>query len=255
MKISGLSALVTGGASGLGEACVRLLVDKGARVAILDVQEEQAQKLTSEFGDKVVFCKTDVTDVQSCEDAVSKTVEALNGVHIAINCAGIAFPEKVMGKKGKISMDQFNKVIQVNLIGTMNIIRAVVDRMNQNTPNEDGERGVVINTASAAAFEGQIGQASYSASKGGVVSMTLPIAREFADLGIRVVTIAPGLFETPMLAGLPDKARAALVEMLPFPKRLGKPDEYAMLAQQIIENPILNGETIRLDSAIRMAAK
>ena len=189
------------------------------------------------------------------QDAVDGAVEAFGAIHVAVNCAGIATPMKVIGKKGPIPIEVFNQVVQVNLIGTMNLIRLAAEKMLDNAPNEDGEKGVVVNTASVAAFEGQIGQAAYASSKAAVAGLTLPVAREFADYGIRVLTIAPGLFETPMLAGLPEKARVALSQMMPFPKRLGHSEEYAMLIEQIVTNPMLNGTTIRLDAALRMAAK
>lgn len=255
MEIKGCTAVVTGGASGMGEACVRSLINDGAKVAIFDFDEERGNKVAAELGDSVIFCKTDVADEKTVQEAIDKTVDSFGAVHIVINCAGVVTPGKVLGKKGPISIEQFNRVIQINLIGSMNVIRLAVPKMVDNSPNEDGEKGVVINTASVAAFEGQIGQAAYSASKAGVVGMTLPLAREFADYGIRVVTIAPGLFDTPMLAGLPEKAKESLTKMIPFPKRLGKSSEYAQLAKHVIENPLLNGETIRLDSAIRMAAR
>ena len=255
MNIDEVTAVVTGGASGLGEACIRNLVKEGAKVSILDLAEENGKKLAKELGSSVIFCKTDVTNDKSVKTAIEKTSEAFGAIHVAVNCAGVLMPAKVLGKQGPMDMAHFNRVVQINLMGTMNVIRLAAEKMATNTPNEDGERGVVINTASAAAFEGQIGQAAYSASKAGIAGMTLPIAREFADYGIRVVTIAPGLFETPMLAGLPDKAKEALNMMVPFPKRLGKPIEFAKLVQHIIENVMLNGEIIRLDGAIRMATK
>lgn len=255
MNIKDAVAVVTGGASGLGEACVRDLLERGAKVSIFDFAEERGEKLAAELGDAAIFCMTDVTDEKSVQGSVDKTMDALGAIHVAINCAGVGSPAKVLGKEGPLSMDHFNKVVQINLMGTMNVVRLAAGKMVENTPNEDGEKGVVINTASAAAFEGQIGQAAYSASKAGVVGMTLPIAREFADYGIRIMTIAPGLFETPMLAGLPEKAKEALNKMMPFPKRLGKPSEFALLVRQIVENPMLNGSVIRLDAALRMAAK
>lgn len=255
MEIQNCVAIVTGGASGLGEACVRNLVTNGAKVSIFDFAEERARKICSELGDAMLFCNTDVTDEKTVKTAVDQTTDSFGKIDLAINCAGVGTPAKVIGKEGPMSMDQFNKVLQINLVGTMHVIRLAAEKMLKNTPNEDGERGVIINTASIAAFEGQIGQAAYSASKAGVVGMTLPIAREFADYGIRVVTIAPGIFETPMLAGLPEKARAALYKMVPFPSRLGKPSEFALLVKQIIENPMLNACTIRLDAALRMAGK
>jgi len=255
MEIQNCVAIVTGGASGLGEACVRNLVTNGAKVSIFDFAEERARKICSELGDAVLFCNTDVTDEKTVKTAVDQTTDSFGKIHLAINCAGVGTPAKVIGKEGPMPMDHFNQVLQINLVGTMHVIRLAAEKMLKNTPNEDGERGVIINTASIAAFEGQIGQAAYSASKAGVVGMTLPIAREFADYGIRVVTIAPGIFETPMLAGLPEKAREALYKMVPFPSRLGKPSEFALLVKQIIENPMLNACTIRLDAALRMAGK
>ena len=255
MEIKGCIAVVTGGASGLGEASVRTLINEGAKAAILDFDEERGTQIASELGDSVIFFKTDVTDEKAVQDAIDKTVDNFGGVHFAINCAGVATPAKVLSKRGPISIEQFNRVVQINLTGTVIVTRVAAEKMINNTPNEDGEKGVVINTASVAAFDGQIGQIAYSASKAAVVGMTLPLAREFADYGIRVVTIAPGLFETPMLAGLPEKARESLITQVPFPKRLGKPDEYAFLAKHIIENPLLNGETIRLDQAIRMGSR
>lgn len=255
MEIRGITALITGAASGLGEACARRLAKEGAKIAILDLDEERGQKIASELGDRAIFCKTDVADEESVQGAIDKTLESFGAIHIAVNCAGISPPAKVLGKNGPVSISLFNQVVQINLIGTMNIIRLSAEKMVENPPNPDGEKGVVINTASAAAFDGQIGQAAYSASKAGVVGMTLPITREFAEYGIRVMTIAPGLFETPMLAGLPEKARESLGKMTPFPKRLGKPAEFSSLVQHIVENSMLNGEVIRLDGALRMTAK
>jgi NAD(P)-dependent dehydrogenase (short-subunit alcohol dehydrogenase family) len=255
MEIKDCVTVVTGGASGLGEATVRDMLKHGGKVVIFDFDEKRGKEVSSELGDSVIFCKTDVTDEKSVQAAVDKTLEAFGALHIAVNCAGVGTPAKILGKDGPVPIDSFNKVVQINLMGTVNVIRLAAEKMVKNTPNEDGEKGVVINTASAAAFEGQIGQAAYSASKAGIVGMTLPIAREFADYGIRVMTIAPGLFETPMLAGLPEKAKEALNKMMPFPKRLGKPFEFALLVRQIVENPMLNGSVIRLDAALRMAAK
>ncbi|MGA3118878.1 MAG: 3-hydroxyacyl-CoA dehydrogenase [Syntrophobacteraceae bacterium] len=243
---------VTGGASGLGEATVCDLVEHGAKVSILDFDDKKGEKLAAALGDGVIFCKTDVTVENSVLEALDKTMDAFGAIHVAVNCAGVGTPMKVLGKNGPMPIDSFNKVVQVNLVGTMNVIRLAAGNMARNTPNKDGEKGVVINVASAAAFEGQIGQAAYSASKGGIVSMTLPIAREFAEYGIRVMTVAPGLFHTPMLASLPENVQEALAKTVPFPKRLGHPSEFAMLVRHIIENSMLNGETIRLDGAIRM---
>ncbi len=255
MDTKDLVALITGGASGLGEACVRSLTKEAMKVSILDFAEEKGRELVSEMGNEAIFCMTDVTDERSVQSAIDKTLQAFGAIHVAINCAGIATPGKVLGKDGPLPIERFDNVVKVNLTGTMNVIRLAAKEMVTNAPNENGEKGVIINTASGAAFEGQIGQAAYSASKAAVAGMTLPIAREFADYGIRVVTIAPGLFETPMLAGLPDKAIEALNKLIPFPKRLGKPSEFAQLALQVIKNPMLNGTTIRLDAALRMAGR
>ena len=248
-------AIVTGGASGLGEACIRELLKGRAKVAILDIAQERGERISAELGDRAIFCKTDVVDEKSVQSAIDKSIEIFGALHVVINCAGISIPAKVLGREGPISMDLFNLVVQINLMGTINVIRLAVKKIVANEPNDDGEKGIIINTASAAAFEGQIGQAAYSASKAGVVGMTLPMAREFADDGLRVVTIAPGLFDTPMLAELPEKAKEGLKKMMLFPKRLGKPVEFAKLVQHIIENPMLNGEVIRLDGAIRLGAK
>ncbi|MEW5898353.1 MAG: 3-hydroxyacyl-CoA dehydrogenase [Bacillota bacterium] len=252
MEIKKAVAVVTGGASGLGEATVRRLVALGGKAAIFDLAEETGNQLAAELGEGAIFVNTNVVDGESVQNAVNRVVEAFGGIHVVVNCAGIATAEKVLGKKGPMPLENFNRVIQVNLVGTFNVIRLAAEKMVQNEPNQDGERGVIINTASVAAYEGQIGQAAYSASKGGVVGLTLPIAREFAALGIRVVTIAPGIFETPMFAALPEKAREALGAMVPFPSRLGRPQEYALLVEQIVTNPMLNGTTIRLDGALRM---
>lgn len=248
-------ALVTGGASGLGEACVRRIAEAGGRAAILDLQQDKGEKLAAELGKQVIFINTDVTSEESVREAIKQTLGAFGPFNVVINCAGVGDPGKVLSKKGPMPLSFFNRVLQINLVGTFNVIRLAVEQMVNNTPNADGERGVIINTASIAAFDGQIGQPAYSASKAGIVGMTLPIARECAEYGIRVVTIAPGIFDTPMLAALPEPAREALGKMVPFPPRLGRPYEYAMLCQHIIENPMLNGETIRLDGALRMPAK
>lgn len=255
MELKDSVAVVTGGASGLGEACVRALLGGGGKVAILDFAEERGQKVASELGDAALFCLTDITKEEDVQAAMDKTVEAFDAVHIAVNCAGVGIPAKVLGKEGPMSMDHFNKVVQINLIGTMNVVRLAAEKMVKNQGNDDGEKGVVINVASVAAFDGQIGQAAYSASKAGVAGMTLPIAREFAEYGIRVMTIAPGIFLTPMLQGLDEKVQEALGKMVPFPKRLGEPSEFAALVQHIVENSMLNGEVIRLDGALRMAAR
>jgi 3-hydroxyacyl-CoA dehydrogenase/3-hydroxy-2-methylbutyryl-CoA dehydrogenase len=255
MELKGKAVIVTGGASGLGEACVRQFISEGANVAVLDLESKKGRRLVNGLGQQAVYCETDVTSEPSVQAAVDQTLAAYGAIHVVINCAGVGSPAKVLGKEGPMTLDHFNQVLQINLVGTVNVIRLAAAKIVANTPNADGEKGVVINTASAAAYDGQIGQAAYSASKAGVVGMTLPIAREFADYGIRVVTVAPGLFKTPMLEILPEKVQAALGQMVPFPKRLGKPSEFARLARDIVENPMLNGETIRLDGAIRMAAK
>jgi len=255
MRINGSVAVVSGGASGLGEACVRKLVAGEAKVAVLDVDAPKGHHLVSELGDAAVFFQTDVADGPSVQAAVDGTVKHFGAIQVAVNCAGVGIPMKVIGQEGPMPIEAFIQTVQINLVGTVNVIRLTAEKMLANRPNTDGEKGVVINTASAAAFEGQIGQAAYAASKAGIVGMTLPIAREFAEYGIRVMTIAPGLFLTPMLEALPEKAREALSQMMPFPKRLGHPQEFAMLVGQIIENPMLNGETIRLDAALRLAAR
>ncbi len=256
MNIQNCVAVISGGASGLGEAVVRDLVAKGGKAAIFDFDAGNGEKLAAELGDAVIFCKTDVADETSVKAAVDRTMNAFGAIHFAVNCAGVASPKKVIDKNGNpIPIDFFNRVLQINLVGTMNVIRLAAVEMCKNTPNHDGEKGVVINVASVAAFEGQVGQAAYSASKAGIVGMALPIAREFADYGIRVNTIAPGIFMTPMMAGLPENTQKSLAQMMPFPKRLGKPGEFARLVRHIIENPMINAETIRLDAGLRMAAK
>lgn len=252
MKMNNVVAVVTGGASGLGEGTVRNMVDNGAKVVILDLQEDLGSKLANELGDSVLFCQADITDEESVCAALDKVVEKFGLINTLVNCAGIGVAQRTIGKKGSHDLKSFSQVLEVNLIGSFNMIRLVAERMVENTPNEDEERGVIINTASVAAFDGQIGQVAYSASKGGIVSMTLPIARDLANIGVRVMTIAPGLFDTPLFASLPDEAIDALGKMTPFPSRLGKPEEFGKMVNAIIENPMLNGETIRLDGAIRM---
>ncbi|MGE6487182.1 3-hydroxyacyl-CoA dehydrogenase [Paenisporosarcina sp. NPDC076898] len=256
MKIAEVIAIVTGGASGLGEATTRRLVAQGGKVAIFDLNEQRGSALVEELGhENVVYFQTNVTDAQQVEQQVAEVIAHYEKVNTLISCAGIATPGKVVSQKGPLALERFEQVIQVNLIGTFNVLRVAAHAMQQNEPNEEGERGVIINTASVAAFEGQIGQVAYSASKGGVVGMTLPIAREFARDGIRVMAIAPGLIETPLFKGLPEPARASLASSVPFPNRLGKPSEYAQLVESILINPMLNGEVIRLDGAIRMQPK
>ena len=255
MELKDKVVVVTGGASGLGAACIRRFIAESANAAILDLDGEKGRLLAAELGSSVKFCETDVTSESSVQAALDQTLAAYGGIHVVINCAGVGTPAKVLGKSGPVALEHFNRVLLINLTGTMNVIRLAAAKIVENAANPDGEKGVVINTASAAAYDGQVGQAAYSASKAGVVGMTLPIAREFADYGIRVMTIAPGLFKTPMLESLPEKVQVALGQMVPFPKRLGKPSEFARLARDIVKNPMLNGETIRLDGAIRMAAK
>ncbi|WP_096436408.1 3-hydroxyacyl-CoA dehydrogenase [Alteribacter populi] len=255
MNVNNTIAVVTGGASGLGEAVVRNIVKQGGKCVILDLSVERGNDLARELGEQALFVETNVADEVSVKAAIDQAVHHFGSINTVINCAGIGVAEKVISKRGIHNLDSFSKVININLVGTFNVIRLASEEMRNNETNEHGERGVIINTASVAAFDGQIGQAAYSASKGGVVGMTLPIARELSVYGIRVMTIAPGLFDTPMFSSLPEEARKALGAMTPFPSRLGQPHEYAQLAQSIIENPMLNGEVIRLDGAIRMQPK
>ena len=253
MKIDGKVALVTGGASGLGRAVVEELASKGASVVICDLPSSDGKAVAEGLGDRVVFAPTDVTSEADVETAVARAGE-LGGLHIAVSCAGIGTLGRVLGRKGPHPLAQFATVITVNLIGTFNVIRLAAAKMVEADP-VDGERGVIVNTASIAAFDGQIGQAAYSASKGGVVGMTLPLARDLADKLIRVMTIAPGTFDTPMLAGLPEDARSSLAAQIPHPNRLGDPAEYAALVRDIVANPMLNGEVIRLDGGLRMGPR
>jgi 3-hydroxyacyl-CoA dehydrogenase / 3-hydroxy-2-methylbutyryl-CoA dehydrogenase len=246
MRIEGAGALVVGGASGLGEAVARRLHASGARVTVADINAESGQRVADDLGTAFVHC--DVT----AGDQVQAAVDAVDELRISVCCAGVGWAEKTAGRRGPHSFDPFQTVLNVNLIGTFNVLRLAAAAMLGNEPDDEGERGVCINTASIAAFDGQIGQLAYSASKGGIVGMTLPAARDLASSGIRVMTIAPGLFDTPLLAGLPEEARAALGEQVPHPHRLGRPGEYAELAAHIVANPMLNGETIRLDGALRM---
>ena len=250
MDLKNKSAIVTGGASGLGGATAEALAAAGSKVAIWDLNEEKGEALAEKLGG--VFAKTNVADEESVSAALTKSVDAIGAPRVLVNCAGIATGEKTLGKNGPHVLDNFKRVLDVNLTGTFNCIRLVVAKMESLEPQEDGERGVVINTASVAAYEGQIGQAAYSASKGGVVGMTLPIARDLMNMGVRVNTIAPGIFWTPMMAGMDQKVQDALAAMVPFPKRLGKPEEYASLALEICRNVMINGTVIRLDGAIRM---
>lgn len=255
MQINNKVFLITGGSSGLGAATARAIVGAGGKVVIADVNVALGEAFAKELGSVARFAKTDVTSEADVKAAIEVAIKSLGGLNGAVNCAGVGTPQKVVGKEGPHNLDAFSRVIQINLIGTFNVIRLVAATMAELPADTSGERGVIINTSSVAAFEGQIGQAAYSASKGGVNSMTLPIARELARSGIRVVTIAPGLFDTPMMAGLPEAARASLGQQVPFPSRLGHPEEYAALAKHIIENSMLNGSVLRLDGAIRMAPK
>ncbi|MBO6538231.1 MAG: 3-hydroxyacyl-CoA dehydrogenase [Rhizobiaceae bacterium] len=253
MNPSGQIAVVTGGGSGLGEATARALAAKGAKVALLDVGIKNAEAVAADIGGIAIKC--DVSSAEAGEAAFEEATEKLGTPRILVNCAGIGIAMKTTGKEGAHSLDLYRKVIEVNLIGTFNMIRLFAVRAEAQEPLEGGERGVIVNTASVAAYDGQIGQAAYSSSKGGVVGMTLPVARDLARAGIRVCTIAPGIFRTPMLAGLPQDAQDSLGQQVPFPPRLGEPAEYGALACHIVENQMLNGETIRLDGAIRMAPR
>ncbi|MCA1848139.1 MAG: 3-hydroxyacyl-CoA dehydrogenase [Actinobacteria bacterium] len=248
METQGRTFLVTGGGSGLGAATARMLEGEGANVVVADLRGEDA-------GPNTRFVRSDVTDEGSVKDAIDAALQGFGALHGAINCAGIASAEKVLGREGPHPLESFSKVVEVNLVGTFNVVRLAAEAMARNEPTEGGERGVIVNTASVAAFDGQIGQVAYAASKGGVAAMTLPVARELARHGIRVVAIAPGIFDTPMLAGLPEAARESLGKQMPFPSRLGRPEEFAALVHHIIENEMLNGEVIRLDAAIRLAPR
>jgi len=247
-----LHAIVTGGASGLGFATAQAIINNDGKVAILNTDRTRGENALKKLGRNAIFVETDVSDATQVDTAVETIVDAFGHINLAVNCAGIAPSQRVLGKDKLISPQDFSKAIEVNLLGTFNIIRAVANVMQHNQPGQDSERGVIINTASIAAFDGQIGQAAYAASKGAIVSMTLPLAREFARIGIRVVTIAPGLFKTPLFDNLPEKAIDALKEQIPFPRRIGNPEEFARLILHIVENKMLNGETIRLDGALRM---
>ncbi len=255
MKIENQTAVVSGGASGLGEATVRLFVENKAKVLIIDQDAARGEQLQQELGDQVLFVQTDVRDENQVQEAVRKAYETFGAIHVNVNCAGIALAKKVLSKNGVHPLEDFRKSIDINLVGTFNVLKVCSDYMSKNEPDAEGERGVIINTASVAAYEGQIGQAAYAASKGGIVSMILPLAREFASLGIRVMGIAPGLFYTPLFKGLPPEAVESLEKQVPFPSRLGKPEEYAHLVKHILYNVMLNGDVIRLDGAIRMAAR
>src|SRR3989441_3544905 len=255
MELRTVKAIVTGGASGLGRATAERLVAAGASVALLDRPASAGADVAKAMGQRTIFTPADVTSGDEVGAALQTARDRFGGLDVLVNCAGIGAAMKTFGRNGPAKLEEFTRVIQVNLIGTFNCIRLVAGEMAKETPGAAGERGVIINTASVAAFDGQIGQAAYSASKGGIVGMTLPVARDLAELGIRVMTIAPGIFETPLLGTLPDSARVSLAKQVPFPQRLGRPDEYAALAVHIVENQMLNGETIRLDGAIRMAPR
>ncbi len=252
MKLENVNAVVTGGASGLGLATVKAIVAGGGRVTILDRAQSDGANVAAELGDAVIFSASDVTSEEAVNTTLDATVKAFGSVNTAVNCAGVGTAMKTTGKGGPMPLDMFKMTVEINLVGTFNVTRLAATRMLENAADQDGERGVIVNTASVAAFDGQIGQVAYSASKAGVVGMTLPIARDLSRVGIRCCTIAPGTFDTPMLALLPDEAREALAAGIPFPSRLGHPDEFAMLACEIIRNPYLNAETIRLDGALRM---
>lgn len=255
MKLSEAKAVVTGGASGLGFATAQRIIDAGGQVVLLDINDELGAASASKLGDRAAYISTDVSNEDSVKASLQKAKDIMGGITFAVNCAGVADAGRTLGRDGPWPSANFNRVIQINLVGSFNVIKEAAAIMNENEPGEDGERGVIINTASIAAFEGQIGQAAYSASKGGIVGMMLPIAREFANFGIRVNTIAPGVFLTPMVSGMPQEVQDSLGAQVPFPSRLGKPEEYANAAAFIYETTMVNAEVIRVDGAIRMQAK
>ena len=255
MDISGKTFIVTGGASGLGRATAEVILAAGGNTILLDVNAETGAAAEQAMGGKARFAQADVTSEEQVKAAVDLAISAFGGLHGVVNAAGIGPAAKVLGRNGPHPLELFEKTLRINAVGTFNVIRLTAAVIAQNTPADNGERGVIVNTASIAAYDGQIGQPAYAASKGAIVSMTLPIAREFAQLGIRVVTVAPGIFDTPLLAGLPEPARVSLGQQVPFPSRLGRPAEYGALVRHIIENEMLNGEVIRLDGALRMAPK
>jgi len=255
VQIGDRALLITGGASGLGSACARRLVAGGAKVVLADMARETGAALACELGDRAIFVETDVTSDESVRATLGAAVDRFGALHGAINCAGILAAARVVGKQGPHDLELFRRVVEVNLVGTFNVCRLAAEVMSRNAPTEDGERGVLVNTSSVAAWDGQMGQAAYSASKGAVASLSLPMARELARFGIRVVAIAPGVFETPMMAAMPEEARAALAAHVPFPPRLGRPDEFAALVEHAITNTMLNGCTLRLDGALRMPGK
>lgn len=255
MNIQTTKAIITGGVSGLGFACAQHIIKNGGQVTLLDVNAEAAQSALEELGDKAQFIQTDVSNEDNVNQAVQNAYEQMNGLNVAINCAGVLSAGRVLGREAPMASDYFAKAININLIGSFNICKAAAHLMQNNQADEDGQRGVLINTASVAAYEGQIGQAAYSASKAGIVGMTLPMAREFTRIGVRVMTIAPGVFMTPMVSGMPDHVKEALAANVPFPSRLGNPEEFASTVQHIIETTYLNGSVIRLDGAIRLEPK
>lgn len=255
MRIDESVFLISGGASGLGLATARELVGRGGKVVLLDINAEAGQQALAELGGNARFVCADITREEDGQAAVAQALAAFAALHGLVNCAGVAPAEKVLGRNGAHGLDSFRRTVEINLIGSFNLLRLAAEAMAQNTPNTEGERGVIINTASVAAFDGQMGQVAYAASKGGVAALTLPAARDLARSGIRVMCVAPGVFETPMMAGMPQEVRDSLAANVPFPPRLGRPDEYAALVRHIVENPMLNGEVIRLDGALRMAAK
>jgi NAD(P)-dependent dehydrogenase (short-subunit alcohol dehydrogenase family) len=255
MKLQQIRAVITGGASGLGHAVASSLIKAGGKVALLDVNEAAGHAAAEALGAQAHFQRVDVTDEAAVQAGIEQSVSALGGLNLAVNCAGVAWARRTVNKEGAIPGEFFRKVIEINLLGTLLVAKTAAAAMQANTPNEEGERGLIIMTASVAAFDGQIGQIAYSASKGGVVGMTLPMARDLASLGIRVMTIAPGIFRTPMMAAMPQEVQDSLARQIPFPSRLGRPEEYAALVTHICENPMLNGECIRLDGAIRMGPR
>jgi NAD(P)-dependent dehydrogenase (short-subunit alcohol dehydrogenase family) len=255
MQLSTSTAIISGGASGLGLAVARRVIDAGGRAALIDINEEQGQQTAADLGEHATFIQTDVSSETAVNQAVAKARDAFGEIRLAVSCAGVLGAARVLGRKGPMPSEKFANVLHVNLLGTFNLSKAAAEVMQDNEPEADDERAVIVNTSSVATYEGQIGQAAYSASKGGVAAMTLPLAREFARFGVRVMAIAPGTFETPMVAGMPDDVKESLGKQVPFPPRLGRPDEFAALVGHICENRMLNGETIRLDGAIRMQPK
>jgi NAD(P)-dependent dehydrogenase (short-subunit alcohol dehydrogenase family) len=255
MLMQDVRAIVTGGASGLGLAVVENVLAAGGRAILLDVNEAAGAAAVQRLGARSSFRKVDVTSESAVDEAVQSACDAMAGLNLAVNCAGVGWPKRLVGKEGPMPGEFFRKVVEINLVGTLLVCKAAAAAMQKNAPNAEGERGAIVMTASVAAFDGQIGQVAYAASKGGIVGMTLPMARELAAFGIRVLTIAPGLFLTPMMAVLPKEAQESLGKQVPFPPRLGHPEEFAMLVRQVVENPMLNGETIRLDGSIRMAPR